>query len=197
MENSYHLENIIDSSKKFPRTFQRPTEREIQQLKIGDLVRLFFVLDSQSKEKRSAERMWVEIFEINGENYKGYLTNQPYYIHELSLGDIVKFKTENIATVLTDLNINENLKAIISKRALEKRQVNWILREETSREEDSGWQFYFGDEDQDYLDIVENCQIITLKEVLSFEPRIETILGSSHNAFEWNEEENQFVEADF
>jgi hypothetical protein len=131
--------------------------------------------------------MWVEIFEIDGENYKGYLTNQPYYIKELKVGDIVEFNAENIATVLTELSFDENLKAIISKKALEKRQVNWVLKGEPSKEEDSGWQFYFGDEDQDYFDIVDNCKIITLKEVLSFEPRIEKVLESSHNAFEWNE----------
>lgn len=197
MERSYHLENIIDSAKEFPRTFLCPSDREIQQLKVGDLVRLIFVFDIRTEDNWRGERMWVEISEITGKKYKGFLTNQPVYIKELNLGDSVAFGAENIATVLTELKFNEDLKAIISKKALEKKQINWMLREDTSRAEDSGWQFYYGDEDQDYLDIVDNCKIITLKEVLSFESRIEKVLKSTHHAFEWSEKENDFIEAYF
>lgn len=190
---TYHLQDIEKSHELNPRTFLRPSDIEIEQLKVGDLVRLFFVLEFQSEDNCRAERMWVEIKEIDSHNFSGYLTNQPRYIKEIQIGDIVKFKKNNIATVLTEPLFDETQKAIITQKALVNRRVDWVLRsEERHHETDSGWQLYFGDETQEYLDS-EKPLLVPLSQVLSFEPRLEKVFSGSGNQYEWNEESCDYI----
>jgi hypothetical protein len=184
---SYHLQDIPSAHKDNPRTFLKPTDEDISSLKIGDLVRLFFVFDFVSDDGCRAERMWVEISEINGDQFAGYLNNQPRYLKDIHVGDLVRFERKNIATVLVPLALDESQKAIISPRALEKRQINWALRSpERHHESDSGWQLYFGDETEEYLDSI-RPSLITLKDVLAFEPRLEEVFAGTGSEYEWDE----------
>jgi hypothetical protein len=192
---SYHLENIPAAQKKSgARKFIKPTSEEISSLKIGEKVRLFFVLDFETGDGCRAERMWVEISEIDGCNFKGNLANQPVYIKDISIGDIVEFSDDNIATVLVHQNFDEKKKALVSKRAIEKREINWVLKDEPNNEMDSGWQLFYGDEDDEYNSDAANITILSLADILSFEPRLEDVFASEHNAFEWSENDMGFIE---
>ena len=194
---SFYLESMIEAQKEHgPRKFLRPTDSEIERLKIGDMVRLFFVLNFSTGDGCRAERMWVEISEISNGGFKGYLTNAPVYIKDISRGDIVEFARENIATVTVKLNFDEKKKALISKRALEKEEVNWVLKDEPANEDDSGWRLFYGDEDDDYNSDVSNISIVSLEYAMSIEPRLEEAFASGHNAFDWSEEEMRFIEAE-
>jgi hypothetical protein len=86
------------------------------------------------------------------------------------------------------------LKAIITLRALENQKINWVIRDEPLNDEDSGWQLYFGDEDEDYLENFDNSTLITLENVLLFEPKLAQVFASAHNAFEWDATAKEFVE---
>ena len=192
----YYLEDIIESQKRHgTRKFLRPTDNEIDGLKIGDIVRLFFVLNFETTDGCRAERMWVEITEINGDNFKGILTNTPVYIKDIGTGDIVKFSRTNIATVTTKLTFDETKKALISKRAMNKKEINWAYKDEPLNNMDSGWQLFYGDEDDNYNSNPSNIIIVSLEYILSFEPRLEDVFASENTAFEWNEKDMKFIEA--
>lgn len=172
----------------------KPTEKELDGLKVGEMVRLFFMLKFDTGDNCEAERMWVEISEINDDHLKGYLTNQPVYIKDLKGGDVVEFHRSNIATLIVKATFDEKKQAIISRKALERREINWLLRDKPLNTKDSGWQFFYGDEDEAYLDDPQNATVISLEEVLEFEPQLEKAFASKHNAFEWDEEEGLFVQ---
>lgn len=184
---TFHLEDIEASHQANPRTFLRPNDDEIANLKIGEMVRLFFVFNFTTEDGCRAERMWVELTEINNDSCKGYLTNQPAYIKDIQIGDIIDFKKENIATVHISPRFDESQKAIITPKALEEHRIDWVVRgEDRQHETDSGWQLFFGDESQEYLD---SCSpvLVTLNSVLAFEPRLETVFAGGGTQYEWNE----------
>ncbi|MBV7533115.1 DUF2185 domain-containing protein [Chitinophaga sp. sic0106] len=193
MSASYYLQDIRKEASLHPRHFLAPTPEEIASLRVGNMVRLFFVFNFKTEDNCRAERMWVEISEISGEAFKGYLTNQPHYIQDLNKGDEVSFTAGQIATILVQPQFDESRKAIITLRALEKGEINWALCAEPDNAEDSGWQLFHGDEDDAYLGNPDHVAIISLAEVLNFEPRLENVFASDHPAFEWDPEINDFV----
>ena len=66
-----------------------------------------------------------------------------------------------------------------------------------SSENDSGWQLFYGDETEEYLDEPGNVTSIRLSDVLAFEPRLEEVFGSTAGtAFEWDESAIRFTEAE-
>ena len=192
---TFKLENITVRAKTLnPRKFIVPTETELDNLKAGEMVRLFFVLNFETDDNCRAERMWVEITEIEGENFKGVLTNMPVYIKDIKQGDVIEFTRENIATVVVKAKFNEKTCALITKRAIEKGEVNYLYRDEPENPKDSGWCLFYGDEDENYNDNAENITIAPLDYVLSFEPRLEEVFCLKHGAFEWNQELMKFTE---
>jgi len=189
---TYHLENI-SSQPDHSRHFLKPSEEDLERLEIGDLVRLFFVLDFKAKDNCRAERMWVEISEIDGAGFKGFLTNEPVHIKDLQIGEVVDFQKKHIATVILESDLDEKKLAVISLKALHAKEINWLVRDEPDNAQDSGWQLFFGDESEDYLSKPSNCVIIRLEEALQLEPRLEKAFLSTHDAFEWSEEAGDFV----
>jgi hypothetical protein len=66
-----------------------------------------------------------------------------------------------------------------------------------SSENDSGWQLFYGDETEEYLDEPGNVMSIRLSDVLAFEPRLEEVFGSTAGtALEWDESAIRFTEAE-
>jgi hypothetical protein len=191
----FHLENIIEKNKLFPRTFLKPSPKEIESLQIGMLVRLIFILEKALKNGCRAERMWVKITNIKNDKFTGVIDNDPYYLKSIKRGDVILFDAFNIATVYVEgSTINEELYAIITKKALENKQVNWVIRtDDINNEQASGWQLFYGDESQAYLDEAKNATVISLKNVLSFEPLLEDVFCSSGNSFEYSKELNKFI----
>jgi len=138
--------------------------------------------------------MWVEITEINGNNFIGILTNEPVYIKGIKIDDTVKFSRSNIATIITKLKFDETKKALVSKRAMDKKEINWAYRDEPLNDMDSGWQLLHGDEDDDYNSNASNVMIVSLEYILSFEPCLEEVFASECTEFEWSENDVKFIE---
>lgn len=96
--SEYYLENAFELNKEYPDTFEIPSKKEIESLKVNDLVKLIFVEKNDSPET-IPERMWVKIIEINKDNFVGILDNKPYYIESVKYGDKIVFKIENIIDI--------------------------------------------------------------------------------------------------
>lgn len=76
--------------------------------------------------------------------------------------------------------------AIVSARvATDGKPVAWMYREETDRQNDSGWRMFAGDETQEYSDSPDNAVVVPLREILKVSPDIEAVLGQpAGSAFE-------------
>ena len=85
--------------------------------------------------------------------------------------------------------------AFISKRALEADHIGYCYRDYPETNIDSGWRFLYGDEDEDYLDNLENCVSVYSEEMLSINPALDIILSApiSHE-FEWDDEQQAYLE---
>lgn len=191
----FHLENVIEKNIEFPRTFLKPNQEEIEKLDIGNLIKLIFVMESPQKNGCRAEKMWVEITNNQNGVFKGVLDNEPYYLKSIKAGDIITFKEENIASIYGgETSFNEKLFAIITQKALDKRQINWVVRtDDLDNEQDSGWQLFYGDESDEYLEDSRNAKIISLEQVLSFEPLLESVFSTYGYAYEYSERNNKFI----
>ena len=191
----YTLEDVRAKNQNDPRHFLIPSQEEINRLKVGDQVRLFFVLDRDLENGCRAERMWVEITEIGDGVFKGLLTNQPAFITSIQIADELEFLPYHIASVLLPKpNFDESLGALITDDCLERREINWAVRAESNNEKDSGWQFFTGYESEDDLDDSSKINIISLEEALNIEPLLETVLDKDGEAYFYQEESNYFVE---
>jgi Uncharacterized protein conserved in bacteria len=192
----YTLVDAVKESTNNPRTFLIPTDAEISALSERSTVKLIFLLKKTPKDGSRAERMWVKISDIKGNTYTGTLTNTPCYLKSLSPGDTVSFCVQNIASIHGQKSsIDDNMLAIITRKALGMRQINWVTRaDEKHDSKDSGWQFFYGDETPEYLSEPKNSTIARLVDVLSFEPLLEQVLGESGTSYEYDEKQNRFIE---
>ena len=91
-------------------------------------------------------------------------------------------------------NFDDSLGALITDDCLERREINWAVREESNNEKDSGWQFFTGYESEDDLDNSSKINIISLEEVLNIEPLLETVLDKDGEAYFYQAQSNCFVE---
>lgn len=198
----YTLEDVVFENSKNPRHYMKPTERDIKNIKVGDEIRLIFILSETLEDAPRAERMWVTVKSIDGNKFRGTLENQPYYITTIKEGDEIEFFDRHIATViLEEVDVDFQKNALISKRALEKREINKICRVEEDElidENDSGWELFYGDEigNEEYCNNPENTLLITLDEVLDFEPLLEEPFCKKGKAYKFNEEKNVFEEVE-
>ena len=194
-------------------TFYRPSRTVMQQLKVGNLVKLIFNLKPEATELRqdrmpSAERMWVIITERKGDNFKGTLDNDPYFIKNLKHKDIIEFETKHI--IQTDIEETENdivekyaRFCIVSNMILKERKpIGYFCRdeEESTMEngrKDSGWVFMSGEESDEYANNPDNLTFTTLGIVLnindSFIDLLDEPVGS---AFTWDEILKKYVKTE-
>ena len=191
----YSLEDVQAKHQKNPRHFLIPSQEEINQLKLGDQVRLIFVLDTVLENGCRAERMWVELTEIRDGKFKGRLTNQPAYITSIQLGDELDFAREHIASLMVpQLNLDTQKGAMITKDCFLRREINWAVHDLPHNPQDSGWQFFTGYESQEDLDDPSKIAIISLEAALDIEPLLETVLNKDGEAYVYQAEKNAFVE---
>jgi len=200
-KKEYHLENACEMNRINPRSFIVPSTDEIADLRVGDLVRLIFVFNKERSDGCRAERMWVVIRSAEDGVFTGVLDNEPRFLKTVRCGDSIHFSAEHIATIYCkgkSIGFDTSLIAIITERAIENRQINWVLRTNNlNNQQDSGWQLYYGDESSDYLDDPKNSTLITLDRAMDIEPLLESVFAGSHHAYEYSDADNRFVEVDY
>lgn len=96
---TYALEDLRARALESPYTFFVPTDAEIAALRPGVFVKLIFESVPPSSS-HGAERMWVKITRQTEDGFEGRLDNVPLDIPQLSLGQIIPFRTHHIASVL-------------------------------------------------------------------------------------------------
>ena len=89
MEQSYEILPLPDWMEN------RPTLKELNQLKQGDLVKLVF----HGIENHSIENMWVIVGAIKGNEVYGILDNHPVGIKGLEAKDIIQFTLDQIMII--------------------------------------------------------------------------------------------------
>lgn len=167
--SKWYLEDVVVAAHARPDTFFIPLDDERSGCAVGVLARLHFVLLAPPADGPRAERMWVEVAErrLNGEgvSYAGFLTNQPVFISDLTLGDPIEFLPIHIAQIFIPkshpdwLDIGEK-HAIVSAQILEpSRKARYAYREAPCSEEDSGWRLFSGCETQDFVDNSANLRL--------------------------------------
>ncbi|MGG2091472.1 DUF2185 domain-containing protein [Bacillus sp. S13(2024)] len=174
---SWYLDNVYELNKESPYTFYIPSSEILNKLKVGDLVKLIFVTKTQEDDGFSAERMWVEITQINEKKFIGKLDNEPYRL-SLKRGDEISFGVENICDTeyedptSCDWDFYFDTQVTVSDDVLEKREFNFMLRDNSREEGDSGWSILSGYEDDDYLCDPENFHIISIGVILNMDDSI-------------------------
>jgi hypothetical protein len=181
-------------------TFYKPSKEITQNLEVGNIVKLTFEFDSKNEEHPGAERMWVEITEINDDQFVGKLDNHPFYLHELYAGDEIKFEHKHI--IDHDLELSEpNLvdkyydRCFATNKVLyENAPINYIYREEPMKidEErdyiDTGWRILSGEESDEYMEDLENISLVSIGSILSrddsFIDLLESEIGTSFERHE-------------
>jgi hypothetical protein len=176
----WELEDVEATARAFPSSFFIPSRNERCAQAVGDEVRLHFVLTADGPDLPRAERMWVEIVDLDGDppSYVGCLANQPLHISSLKVGDRVTFGPEHIAQTFirrTDPRWFEaaELEAIVSRKVFEEgEEIRWIYRQESDRSEDSGWRVFTGHETQEYIDDASNSRICLVGWLIDFDPTL-------------------------
>ena len=197
--HSWHLENAFEIQKESPYTFYLPPQTSIDKLEKGDLVKLIFKFYSDAPKAPNAERMWVIIKEKNKGKFIGELNNQPFFINDIKVGDIIEFENKHIIQIYDNIdhdNIVEKFRprCIVSNEVFhEKKKIGHIYREEGSKKMDddnidSGWVILSGEENQEYMDNPDNFHFVSLGAVLNIDDTIVNLLDEpAGSEFEWND----------
>jgi len=81
-----------------PNTFHIPPTAEIENLKVGSIVKLGF--DAIGIEDApGSERMWVRVTGRSGHEFVGELSNVPVVIRGLKYGDVIQFEANHILDI--------------------------------------------------------------------------------------------------
>jgi len=182
---TWKLDNAVELHKKSPYTFYLPSEQIVQQLQAGDKVKLIFMSETVLENGYEGERMWVEIMERAGNDFKGKLVNQPFYLDSLQYGDIIHFSSIHICNTQLDDPYSKEMdfyfenKITVSNDVLARNEFNFMLRFEPNDESDLGWVFFSGYEQDDFNTDPDNFQVISVGKMLNIDDSILEFLHDS------------------
>ena len=171
-KKSWQLEDAQQLADDYPYTFYKPSPTVIALLASGSRVKLIFTFSSDDPAAPAAERMWVEIASIKGDQFTGFLDNEPYYVHDLKHRDLIEFSARHITdTDIEDpvLSITEKYikRCYVSNRVLYGgEKVGYLYREAPDNDTDSGWRFMVDDETEDCLNDTANLSHVSIGAVL-------------------------------
>lgn len=94
----YRIEDPRPIAAGAPYTFYLPSENELLSVAPGDLVKIIFESIPPSAEW-GAERMWVIVTGVDGDELTGTLDNEPADIPQLKPGDVVQFQRGHIIDI--------------------------------------------------------------------------------------------------
>ena len=103
-----------------------------------------------------------------------------------------------------------DVKSILEKAALVSKKiteggwkVGYLIREDPEDEIDSGWQFFAGDEDDDYVEQESNVTVCSVGDIVKLDPALMSVIGSepgvefvrvSSDEFEEDDEQDPYME---
>ena len=98
MASGYEIDDPQPIAADAPYTFFLPTTTRLAAVSVGDLVKLT-IRGIPQGEKYDAERMWVIVSAIDGDEMAGALDNNPFDIPHLKAGDEIRFRRSDIIDV--------------------------------------------------------------------------------------------------
>jgi hypothetical protein len=101
----WDLDDPRPAAQASPYTFFLPSQKELESLQPGDLVKLTFRSHPPGIEF-DAERMWVELTAVNLETQEGKLANDPSDMPQLKFGDMIQFQRSHI--IATNVEVSDN-----------------------------------------------------------------------------------------
>jgi hypothetical protein len=185
-----------------PYTFYKPSRELIAKVSPGEVVKLIFDFDSEDPEAPRAERMWVIVDKVLDDGaFVGRLDNEPRWIKDLAAGDLIAFSACHI--INTEHDDDDNLveryvkRCYVTNRVLtDGCRVGYLYREESDREDDSGWRIRANDESDEYMDDSNNVAYVSLGAVLSKDDSFRELLDSpTGSAFIRNTSTGRFESA--
>lgn len=93
------LENVEKVHRTYPRTYSIPRREQRHGLRVGDMVKLVFLLERAQGGRPRAERLWVRVDEVAAAAYMGTLDNDPLHLTRLKAGDRIPFGPEHVAAL--------------------------------------------------------------------------------------------------
>lgn len=93
----FTLDDLSSCKEEFGENFEIPSKTRLENLKIGDLVKLIFRFENG--EFVQVERMWVVISGVKDGKFVGNLDNEPFVKGSLKLGDEIKFDYKNVLEI--------------------------------------------------------------------------------------------------
>ncbi len=201
VDKSWKLEDAQKIANEFPYTFYKPSHDVVSLLKKGNLAKMIFTFETTDPEAPRAERMWVEIEEVVGNEFKGYLDNDPVHIKDIKYKDLICFNSCHII----DTDLKDPVPSIVDKYykrcfvttaiLYEGARIGYLYREAPDNEEDSGWRILSGDEAEEYMDNIDNIHIVSLGAVLSVDDSFISLLDSDEcSEYVFDQELGEFVE---
>ena len=100
--DGWELESGEERAKEYADTFEIPSNSELSLVKVGNLVKLIFIvkaIDKAESENLQVERMWVYVTETQKGMFIGRLQNKPKSNTQLLAGTEVKFRVEHIIDI--------------------------------------------------------------------------------------------------
>ena len=101
-KDGWELESAQERHNEYPNKFEIPSNEEINNLQIGDMVKLLFLFWEYDKPEKgivSCERMWVTIQTINENSLTGVLENMPTTSETLKPLDTIEFNREHVCAI--------------------------------------------------------------------------------------------------
>lgn len=197
---SWHLEDADPIAAENPYTFYKPSRELISRVRPGEVVKLIFCFDSSDPEAPGAERMWVLVDEILSDgSFRGRLNNEPRYIQDLKVDDLVSFRACHVINTEHDDDNNQvnrySKRCFVTKRVLDDGQlVGYLYREASDDEDDSGWRIAANDESDEYLSNSDNVAYVSLGAVLSTDDSFRDLLDApAGSAFIRNSSTGKFT----
>ncbi len=199
MVKTWNLDDVSWMALEAPYTFYLPSPQLIAQLRLGDVVKLIFRCPVENDRNWSAERMWVEIVQISGNEFRGKLKNTPNYIPDLSFDQELVFSPQHIIQTQREdpvphLAGRYAKKCFVTNRVLnDKMAVDYLSHEEIDEagksHDFSGWTLCAGDETDEYLDNEDNWHFVSLGLILNQDDRFRCLLDtpeSKGKQFQWD-----------
>lgn len=197
---TWSLENAQLIADECPFTFHKPSKEVVSQLRKGNQAKLIFEFKSDDPDAPGAERMWVEITEVSGKLFTGYLDNDPVYIKDLKYEDPVEFN----ACHIIDTDLDDPVPSITDKYIkrcfvtnnilYDGDLVGYLYREGPDRDDDSGWRFTTGYESDEYMDDFDNFSYVSLGAVLKQDDSIILFLDRETGSSFVKNDQGKFIE---
>ena len=194
------LQDVEALHRSHPRTYSIPRSEQRLNLKVGQLVKLVFLVDPQTIGGATGERMWVCVKEAKDDRYLGTLDNEPRIIETLKLGDEIHFGPEHVAALYCHpegYELPYGKYAIVNKSILD--ESGWpsrVVRKPPPDDSFSGWWILTGKESRAEMSDHDYFEPIVVDELISQFRVLDSVLDEPIGTqWEWSDSESEYVRA--